>query len=964
MELLTYVELDVPVCTRTYGVAPCTAAVGVTGDAKCYNTRATCQDRANLSETEVTLRFAVETAALPASIDAISCIREIEFSPAAISLGEKLGQRASLTVTLGDMQHSDTGPAGDPYIADRDYTPWDQGTFWGKFRARHRYLRGRALRLVTGEVGQTLAEMDTRHYLIESTDGPTIDGTFRIIAKDILKLADGDRAQAPRLSAGFLVADITAAATSLTLSPSGIGDAEYPLEGWVCIGGKEVAQFRRWQTVVVPETDNDANVVSLIHFESALKDDGAGGIAKSWSISGSAALSTADKKFGSKSLACSGGGIAVADSTDWTFGSGDFTVEFWFRRTATGPGLLFGQGTIGAASIGAGFISAQNFITIYANNSTLFGGGAVITDSNWHHFALVRNGSTWRTYLDGAVNSSTTSSITVNDLSGQFCIGKFGDDIGAGFTGYIDEVRISKGIARYTGAFTPRSTAFPTTYADVSTGDAVTLLARGVLGTAAQAHSAQDRVQVALRYAAQDPADIIADLLETYAGVPSDSIPLASWRAETADFLGRLYTATIVDPTAVATLVSELIEQAALAMWWDDSARQVRLQVLRGILTTAARYDDDLVLASTLQVAEQPDKRISRVQTYFGQINPTRPLSDTDNYRSSVETVDADAETDYGAAAIKRILSRWIPAIGRTTAERLNAKQLARFRDPPRRFSFALLRGSAEVVPAMGGGYRLGSWVLQDASGAPSDVPIQVTRLRPTGPEIGVDAEEVLWSTPDDEVGERLIVVDVDSYNVNLRTAHDSLFPAAASGDTVKCRVAAGVIVGSTSTGAPALDIGSWPAGVTIELHLDGRIQGAGGNGGTRPGTGAGAPGGPALYTRQAVAVTYGADAEIWGGGGGGAAGFLMADGRIEGGGGGAGSVPGGPGPYAYPGTTEAGGSGGYLGGFGGGAGGGPGLGGSNGFGSFGGAAGTAVDGISYVTVAAGSADIRGATVN
>ena len=51
---LTFVEIDVSICSLTYGVAPCTAAVGVTGAQKCFNTLGSCQDRANYAESFVT----------------------------------------------------------------------------------------------------------------------------------------------------------------------------------------------------------------------------------------------------------------------------------------------------------------------------------------------------------------------------------------------------------------------------------------------------------------------------------------------------------------------------------------------------------------------------------------------------------------------------------------------------------------------------------------------------------------------------------------------------------------------------------------------------------------------------------------------------------------------------------------------------------------------------------------------
>src|SRR4026207_1512564 len=82
-----------------------------------------------------TWRFAEPAEYLPASFDAIPSIHTIRYDAAMISLGENLGQRASLTVTFRDHRHVMNGE------------PFDQGTFWGKWRARYmQKLRGRSVR--------------------------------------------------------------------------------------------------------------------------------------------------------------------------------------------------------------------------------------------------------------------------------------------------------------------------------------------------------------------------------------------------------------------------------------------------------------------------------------------------------------------------------------------------------------------------------------------------------------------------------------------------------------------------------------------------------------------------------------------------------------------------------------------------------------------------------------------------
>ena len=141
---------------------------------------------------QVTFRFARPSDYLPSSIDAIPSISAIDFTPARISLGKDLGERASLSVSFRDHRHIFNGE------------DFNSGSFWGKWRARYgQRLRGRSLRWIQGLLGQTLGEMETRHFVVDSVNGPSLDGVYTIVAKDILKFLDGDRAQAPALSTGF-----------------------------------------------------------------------------------------------------------------------------------------------------------------------------------------------------------------------------------------------------------------------------------------------------------------------------------------------------------------------------------------------------------------------------------------------------------------------------------------------------------------------------------------------------------------------------------------------------------------------------------------------------------------------------------------------------------------------------------------------------------------------------------------
>lgn len=216
-----------------------------TGEAKCFQSLATCQDANRFDQQDVTLRFAKPADYLPRDVDMVGpWIKSLEFTPSRISLAENLGTRAVLKVPLEDHRHSDAGPGLDKYQATRGYDPYQRGSFWPRFRARYPSPTGFKAAWVLGEEGQSIDDMERRWFpFVESFNGPASDGTFTITAKDVLKFLDKGQ-MIPVLSEGFLTADISASATSFPISPAGEG-ANYGASGHICISGKEICSFTR-----------------------------------------------------------------------------------------------------------------------------------------------------------------------------------------------------------------------------------------------------------------------------------------------------------------------------------------------------------------------------------------------------------------------------------------------------------------------------------------------------------------------------------------------------------------------------------------------------------------------------------------------------------------------------------------------------------------------------------------------
>lgn len=251
-ELISILEIDQPLCSRVYGSSPCTAAIGTTGTDKCYNTWTTCQDRDNYDGSEtLTLRLCSELANPPRDVQMIPILESASSRPTELNIiggdpgTSPLGKRARLTAQIRDIPYHDR--ITDPYWRDRSFDPSTRGTFWGKWLARNRNYATYPVRIRRGTVDQALTAMRTEHYVLDSISGPGSRGMVTLVAKDVLALADNDRAVAPKSSPGRItlgIAEDAAVPISATLAPAGIGNTDYPAAGRVRIG-REIFTFTR-----------------------------------------------------------------------------------------------------------------------------------------------------------------------------------------------------------------------------------------------------------------------------------------------------------------------------------------------------------------------------------------------------------------------------------------------------------------------------------------------------------------------------------------------------------------------------------------------------------------------------------------------------------------------------------------------------------------------------------------------
>ena len=185
---------------------------------------------------------------------------------------------------------------------------------------------------------------------------------------------------------------------------------------------------------------------------------------KTMTAAGTAEIDTAQYKFGNASGFFQDGHISTPDHADWNFGSGDFTIDSQVRLLA-----LPGAGNYMVICGQYADVNNQWRLYLYNNSGTyqwkfLVNETTTIIDwavnSNslstltWYHIALVRNGNNFMVFQEGVQQGATqVDASAMPDITSVLYIGRIpGLEL---FQGWLDEFRISKGIARWTANFTP-----------------------------------------------------------------------------------------------------------------------------------------------------------------------------------------------------------------------------------------------------------------------------------------------------------------------------------------------------------------------------------------------------------------------------------------------------------------------------------------------------------------------------
>lgn len=199
---------------------------------------------------------------------------------------------------------------------------------------------------------------------------------------------------------------------------------------------------------------------------AALGYDFAGTASYNATVAGNTQISTAVSKYGGSSAYFDGSGDYLsATSTELAIGTADFTVEFWMYATnVTGFRRIFtnNTGNFDVNTLCIRIDSATSKLALYVGDGSISTPATIsaIQVNTWYHVAVTRSGSTINLYLDGVFQSGfSATGIDLNKTT--FVVGGHNSTTTEFFLGYMDDLRVYKGVAKYTSNFTVPASSLP-----------------------------------------------------------------------------------------------------------------------------------------------------------------------------------------------------------------------------------------------------------------------------------------------------------------------------------------------------------------------------------------------------------------------------------------------------------------------------------------------------------------------
>lgn len=214
----------------------------------------------------------------------------------------------------------------------------------------------------------------------------------------------------------------------------------------------------------------DTAVLLLMHFDGPSESDSfedSSTYARALTPTGGPFLIDTPTLDGSTVGSFDGSGwVAAAASADFDFGAEDFTIElFVYLPSGFNVGMLFGNVNFGSSPSQGFYLlmsgDTPNFYILGENTTLYTCPGVAISTLGWHHIAVVRSGTVVRVYIDGGRKSATDiGAVAIEPSTAQIKVGGDPSLTFNGYLGYMDELRVTRGVARYSGDSFPDGSCF------------------------------------------------------------------------------------------------------------------------------------------------------------------------------------------------------------------------------------------------------------------------------------------------------------------------------------------------------------------------------------------------------------------------------------------------------------------------------------------------------------------------
>lgn len=175
--------------------------------------------------------------------------------------------------------------------------------------------------------------------------------------------------------------------------------------------------------------------------------------------SGAPAVDTSQFKFGGASAVFTGsaGNLTLDGSSDFAFPNGtDFTIDFWLRpNSVSGQHTIYDSRPTSTSGYYVTLYTTGTQIAFYTNNGAIITAGAIATGT-WTHIALARQGTSTKLFQDGVqIGSTYTDTNSYLNGASRPILGSDGYSAANYANDWVDQLRVSKGIARWSANFTP-----------------------------------------------------------------------------------------------------------------------------------------------------------------------------------------------------------------------------------------------------------------------------------------------------------------------------------------------------------------------------------------------------------------------------------------------------------------------------------------------------------------------------